>query len=62
MNGYEKQVKEILKQNGWWFLRHGKGSHDIWTDGTRCVSVNHVCKSRHTANEIMKEAGIKHHF
>ncbi|WP_369942756.1 type II toxin-antitoxin system HicA family toxin [Xanthomonas medicagonis] len=62
MNGYEKQVKEILRKNGWQFLRHGKGSHDIWTNGKHCVSVNHVCKSRHTANSIMKEAGISHRF
>jgi predicted RNA binding protein YcfA (HicA-like mRNA interferase family) len=62
MNGYEKQVKDILKQNGWQLLRHGKGSHDIWTDGKRCVSVNHECRSRHTANAIMKDAGIKHKF
>lgn len=62
MNGYEKQVKEILKQHGWYFLRAGKGSHDIWTNGTICVSVNHRCKSRFTANGIMKDAGISHRF
>lgn len=62
MNGYEKQVKQILKENGWSFLRPGKGSHDIWTDGRRCVSVNRHCKSRHTANGIMKAAGIAHKF
>jgi len=62
MNGYEKLVKEVLKQHGWWFLRTGKGSHDIWTNGSDTVSVNHECKSRHTANGIMKACGIKHHF
>lgn len=62
MNGYEKQVKEILKQNGWRFLRHGTGSHDVWTDGKHCVSVNKTCKSRHTANGIMKDTGINHKF
>jgi YcfA-like protein. len=62
MNGYEQQVKEVLKAHGWRFLKHGKGSHDIWTDGTRTVSVNRVCKSRHTANGIMKSAGIRHKF
>lgn len=62
MNGYERQVKELLKENGWSFLRHGKGSHDIWTDGSNHVTVNHNCKSRFTANRIMKDAGIKHKF
>lgn len=62
MNGYEQQVKEVLKAHGWRFLKHGKGSHDIWTDGRRTVSVNKCCKSRHTANGIMKSAGIRHKF
>lgn len=26
----EKKVREILKQNGFTFLRHAKGDHDIW--------------------------------
>lgn len=59
MNGYEKQVKELLKQYGWRFLRHGKGSHEIWTDGHRRVTVNKECRSRHTANEILKQAGVR---
>ncbi len=62
MNGYEKQVKELLKQHGWWFLRAGKGSHDIWTNGKSIASINHECRSRHTANRILKDAGIKHRF
>ena len=63
MNGYEKQVKEQLRSHGWKFLRPGSGSHEIWIgpDG-KTVTVNHVCKSRHTANGIMKHAGISHKF
>ena len=30
MAEYEKKVREILKQNGCYFVRHGKGDHDIW--------------------------------
>lgn len=63
MNGYEKQVKALLQQHGWQLLRQGKGSHEIWTGpngGT--VTVNHVCKSKFTANSILKAAGIKHRF
>jgi predicted RNA binding protein YcfA (HicA-like mRNA interferase family) len=62
MNGYEKEVKAVLTEHGWYFLRRGKGSHDIWTNGKDCVSVNNVCKSRHTANGIMKDAGINKKF
>ena len=58
MNGFEKEVKAILAEQGWHFLRHGKGSHDIWSNGKKTVSVSKVCKSRITANEILKSAGI----
>jgi len=63
MNGFEKLVKEMLAKHGFSFLRSGKGSHELWqhADG-RKVTVNHTCKSRHTANAIMKEAGINHKF
>lgn len=29
MADYEKKVREMLKENGYWFIRHGKGDHDI---------------------------------
>jgi len=40
MNGYEKLVKEQLVAHGWRFLRSGKGSHEIWSDGQNKVAVN----------------------
>jgi hypothetical protein len=30
MAKYEKQVRDILAQNGCCFVRRGKGDHDIW--------------------------------
>ena len=30
MAEYEKAVRKILAENGCWFIRHGKGGHDIW--------------------------------
>jgi predicted RNA binding protein YcfA (HicA-like mRNA interferase family) len=63
MNGFEKEVKDILKQHGWQHLRSAKGSHEYWgKPGKKPITVPHGCKSRHTANAIMKEAGIKHKF
>jgi len=63
MNGYEKQVKAILTANGWKLLRPGKGSHEFWgKENNKSVTVPHGCKSRHTANAIMKEAKINHKF
>lgn len=30
MAEYEKSVRDILSLNGCYFVRHGKGDHDIW--------------------------------
>ena len=63
MNGYEKQVKKILRQHGWELLRAAKGSHEYWgKDKCKPVTVPHNCKSRFTANAIMKQADIDHKF
>lgn len=62
MNGYYKQVVDALKQHGFSYLRPGKGSHEIWAKGRLAVSVPFNCASRHTANGVMKDAGIKHKF
>ena len=64
MAEYEKKVREELKRNGCTFVRHGKGDHDIWFSPItqRPVTVDSKIKSRHTANGIMKEAGIDRKF
>ena len=64
MAEYEKKVREILKQNGCYFERHGKGDHDIWYSPitNRPITVDSKIKSRHTANGILKEAGIPYKF
>ena len=64
MADYDRQLRKILKQNGCMLTRYGKGSHEIWYSPitTRPVSVNLKIKSRHSANEILKEAGINHKF
>jgi predicted RNA binding protein YcfA (HicA-like mRNA interferase family) len=64
MPGYERDVRRILMDNGCTFLRHGKGDHDIWHSpiSNRSFVVDGKIKSRHTANAIMKQAGIEHRF
>jgi len=64
MAHYEKQVKEKLVKNGCYFLRHGKGDHDIWFSPiTKLpITVDGKIISRHTANGILKRAGIDWHF
>lgn len=64
MAEYEKSVRKILIQNGCFFSRHGKGDHDIWYSPitNRSVAVDSKIKSRHTANEILKQSGISYRF
>jgi len=61
---YEKKVRKVLSANGCHFLRRGKGDHDIWSSpiSNATFPVDTKIKSRHMANEIMKQAGIKHKF
>ncbi len=64
MATYEKDVRRILLANGCTLVRQGKGDHEIWQSplsGKRFV-VDGKIKSRHTANAIMKQAGIDNHF
>jgi len=64
MGGYADEVKEKLRQAGCHFVRQGKGDHEIWFSpltGKR-FPVDQGIKSRHTANGIMKQAGIAFRF
>ncbi|MEZ4528787.1 MAG: type II toxin-antitoxin system HicA family toxin [Desulfobacterales bacterium] len=42
------------RQNGCQFERQGKGYHEIWYS-----PVDSKIKSRHTANSILKQAGLE---
>ena len=60
MAEYEKKVRKMLSDNMCYFVRHGKGDHDVWYSPTnkRNVIVPVKIKSRHTANAVLKQAGI----
>jgi len=64
MADYEKKVRRVLMDNKCQFKRRGKGDHDVWfspiTEST--FPVDGKIKSRHMANEVMKQAGIKFKF
>jgi predicted RNA binding protein YcfA (HicA-like mRNA interferase family) len=61
MNSLYSQVVAVLKKNGYNLYRQGKGSHEYWCiNGQHCVTVPSNVQSRHTANSIFKQAGIKH--
>ncbi|MCL2096615.1 MAG: type II toxin-antitoxin system HicA family toxin [Oscillospiraceae bacterium] len=64
MRDYGKAVREILDKHGCYFLRRGKGDHDTWyspvTD--RKITVDGKIYVRHTANGVLKQAGISYRF
>lgn len=62
MNGYYRLVTDKLKEHQYRFLRQGKGSHEIWTNGKRNQIVSKNMPSRDMANQIMKQAGIGYKF
>jgi ubiquinone biosynthesis protein Coq4 len=64
MAEYEKKVRQLLLKHNCYFVRHGKGDHDIWYSPITGMNfpVDGEIRIRHTANGIMKQAGIRHHF
>lgn len=59
MASYYRRLKELLEANGWWFHRMGKGSHEIWTNASgQKLPLPFNCNVRHTANGILRDAGI----
>ena len=64
MAEYEKKVRQKLREYGCYFIRHGKGDHDIWYSpiSNRNITVDGKIRIRHVANAIMKQAGIEYRF
>ncbi|MQM38457.1 hypothetical protein KBTX_02468 [wastewater metagenome] len=64
MNDYGKPVRRILTENGCYLLRQGRGDHEVWTSphASRPFTVPTKIKSRHTANGILKDAGLPKAF
>ena len=54
-------IKKILSEAGCYFIRQGKGDHEIWYSPIteQIFVVDSSIKSRHTANAVLKEAGLK---
>jgi len=61
MANYTRKVKEVLSDNGCYFVRKGKGDHEIWHSpiANRIVVVDGKIVKRSSANETIKDAGIK---
>ena len=64
MADYQREVVRLLKDAGCSKVRQGKGDHEIWYSPItrRSFPVDSEIKSRHTANGILKQAGLEKHF
>jgi len=64
MADFYRELVAILRANGCNVVRSGKGSHEIWFSPItkRPVTVPRSTKSRHTANDVLKQAGLEKKF
>ncbi|EPD6230460.1 type II toxin-antitoxin system HicA family toxin [Klebsiella pneumoniae] len=58
------KLTELLIAAGCYFDRQGKGSHEIWFSPVtqKKFSVPYTIVSPHTANGILKQAGLPKNF
>jgi predicted RNA binding protein YcfA (HicA-like mRNA interferase family) len=64
MAEFYRELVAILRANGCHLVRKGKGAHEIWYSPVngRHVTVPRTTKSRHTANDVLKQAGLEKAF
>ena len=64
MPGFTRDLKKLLRRAGCTKVREAKGDHEWWyspiTD--RHFPVDSNIKSRHTANTVLKQAGLPKAF
>jgi hypothetical protein len=61
---YSGELKRLLAAAGCTFRRPGKGDHEIWFSPItgRSFPVDSCILSRHTANGVLKQAGLPKAF
>ena len=61
---FTPELKKQLLEANCYFERAEKGDHEIWYSPltNRRVVVDNAIKSRHTANGVLKQAGLEKAF
>ena len=59
MAEYEKKVREVLRKHGCYFVRHGKGDHDIWYSPITDISVAVDGKIMQLAEEAVRDEVVR---
>ncbi len=64
MTDFASDLKKLLSESGCVFERHGKGDHAIWFSpiSQKRFVVDGKIKSRHSANVVLKQAGLPKKF
>lgn len=64
MPGYTRELKRLLLDAGCYFKRQADGDHELWFSPitNRSFPVDSDIKSRHTANAVLKQAGLPKAF
>ena len=64
MGGFLRELKALLLAAGCHFVGQGRGDHEIWYSpiSGRFFTIDAGTKSRHTANETLKQAGLPKTF
>lgn len=59
---FDRDLLQILRDHGCYFVRSGR--HDIWYSplSDQHFPVPNGIKSRHTANQVLKQAGLPKMF
>ncbi|MCL1988765.1 MAG: type II toxin-antitoxin system HicA family toxin [Firmicutes bacterium] len=62
MADFTKQVKSILSQNGCYFVRYGKGDHEVWHSPIlgKNFAIDGKIRKKTSANAYLKIAGVQH--
>lgn len=63
-DNFAPELKRLLREAGCQFERTGKGDHEIWYSPITEIrfTVDARIKSRHTANGVLKQAGLPKKF
>jgi len=61
---FDRELRLLLAQAGCKYVRSGKGSHELWWSPitNRHFAVPHNVVIRHTANGVLKQAGLPKKF
>jgi predicted RNA binding protein YcfA (HicA-like mRNA interferase family) len=64
MAEFYRELVAILSAHRCYLVRKGKGSHEIWYSPVngKHLTVPRSTKSRHTANDVLKQAGLPKGF